>query len=235
MLLLLAATACCCCLLYLLLLVAATSCCYYLLLLLAATTVHTRTHIHTYTHTQQAVSQNNWNSTFWWSIWSSLWVTISWLLKRQYSVLYMYLGPKFHLWVYFLLHLVWRLVKHADSPEANNVAWHCTRTALLNPQIPALSHRVVGNWFGTFGGQLIQNSASELLKMELTLWQDISNMRWAQRLILWQLLLCQTVTNWKNNSSPYLLILENRCFTDGGIIISRISPLFSTASSWRFL
>ncbi len=84
----------------------------------------------------------------------------------------------------FHLHLVWRLVKHAGSPEANDVAWHYTRTALPNPQIPALSHRVVGNWLGTFGGQFIQISASELLKMELTLWEDISNMRWVQQLLL---------------------------------------------------
>ncbi len=34
----------------------------------------------------------------------------------------------------------------------------------------------------------------------------------------------------KNYSSPRLRILENRNFTDGGIIISRISPLFSAAS-----
>ncbi len=34
----------------------------------------------------------------------------------------------------------------------------------------------------------------------------------------------------KRNSFPHLRILENRCFTDGGIIISRISPLFSAAS-----
>ncbi len=65
--------------------------------------------------------------------------------------------------------------------------------------------------------------------MELTLWEDISNMRWAQ-LLIWCLLLCTSTTNWKNNSSPRPRILENRCFTDGGIIISRISPLFSAAS-----
>ncbi len=80
------------------------------------------------------------------------------------------------------------------------------------------------------GGQLIQISASELLKMELTLWEDISNMRWAQKLLMWRLLLCNSTTNWKNNSSLRLRILENRCFTDGGTIISRISPLFSAAS-----
>ncbi len=123
----------------------------------------------------------------------------------------------------FHLHLVWRLVKHAGSREANSVAWHCTRAALPNPQMPALSHRVVGNWLGTFGGQLIQISASELLKMGLTLWEDISNMRWAQKLLMWRLLLCNSTTNWKNNSSPRLRILENRSFTVGGIIISRMN------------
>ena len=98
---------------------------------------------------------------------------------------------------FFLLHLVWRLVKHARSAEANIVAWHCTRTALPSPQIAALNHCIVGNWLGTFGGQFIQNSASELLKMELTLWEEISNMRWAQRLLLWRLLLCHSTTNRK--------------------------------------
>ncbi len=98
------------------------------------------------------------------------------------------------------------------------------------PKIPALSHCIVGNRLGTFGGQLIQNSASELLKMELTLWEDISNIRWAQKLLMWRLLLCNSNTNWKNNSSSRPSILENRYFTDGGTIISRISPLFSAAS-----
>ncbi len=128
---------------------------------------------------------------------------------------------------FFHLHLVWRLVKHAGSPVANSVAWHYTRTALPNP---ALSHRVVGNWLGSFGGQLIQISASVLLKMELTLWEDISNIRGAQKLLMWRLLRCNSTTKWKNNSSSRPRILENRCFTDGGIIISRISPLFSSAS-----
>ncbi len=47
---------------------------------------------------------------------------------------------------------------------------------------------------------------------------------------MWRLLLCNSTTNWKNNSSSRPRILENRCFTDGGIIISRISALFSAAS-----
>ncbi len=179
---------------------------------------------------------------FWWSIWSSLRVTLSRIFCGigQRATLCKYLSQLaearccqeqssnlFEKAVHvsrtkispvrsiFHLYLVWRLVKHTGSPEVNSVARHCTRTALPNPQIPALSHRVVGNWLGTFGGQLIQISASELLKMELTLWEDISNMRWAQKLLIWRLLLCSSTINWKNNSSPRLRILENRCFTQG--------------------
>ncbi len=81
-----------------------------------------------------------------------------------------------------------------------------------------------------WGGQFIQISAPELLKMELTLWEDISNMLWVQKLLMRRLLLCNSTTNWKTNSSPRPRILENRCCTDGGIIISKISPLFSAAS-----
>ncbi len=38
--------------------------------------------------------------------------------------------------------------------------------------------------------------------MELTLWEHISNIRWAQKLLMWCLLLCNSTTNWKKNSSP---------------------------------
>ncbi len=60
--------------------------------------------------------------------------------------------------------------------------------------------------------------------------EDISNIRWAQKLLMRRLLLCNSTTNWKNNSSPRPRILENLCFKDGGIIISTISPLISAAS-----
>ncbi len=40
-----------------------------------------------------------------------------------------------------------------------------------------------------------------MLDMEVTLWEDISNMRWAQKLLLWRLRLCSSTTNWKYNSS----------------------------------
>ncbi len=48
-----------------------------------------------------------------------------------------------------------------------------------------------------------------MLKIELTLWEDISNMRWAQKLLLWRLLLCNSTTNWKNNNSLGPRMMQN--------------------------
>ncbi len=48
-----------------------------------------------------------------------------------------------------------------------------------------------------------------MLKIEVTLWHDISNMRWAQNLLMWRLLLCDSTTNWKNNSSLGPRMMEN--------------------------
>ncbi len=48
-----------------------------------------------------------------------------------------------------------------------------------------------------------------MLDIELTLWEDISNMLWVQMLLLWRLLLCKSTTNWKNNSSLGFRMMEN--------------------------
>ncbi len=45
--------------------------------------------------------------------------------------------------------------------------------------------------------------------MELTLWEDISNMRWTKKLLRWRLLLRNSASNWKNNSSLGRRIMEN--------------------------
>ncbi len=46
-------------------------------------------------------------------------------------------------------------------------------------------------------------------KIELTLGEDISNMQWVQKLLLWRSLLYSSTTNWKNNSSLVLRMMEN--------------------------
>ncbi len=48
-----------------------------------------------------------------------------------------------------------------------------------------------------------------MLKIERTLWEDISNMRWAQKLSQSRLLSCNSTTNWENNSSPGPHTMEN--------------------------
>ncbi len=68
---------------------------------------------------------------------------------------------------------------------------------------------MVENWPRTFCKKKGQILASEGLKIEVTLWDDISNMRWAQKLLMWRLLLCTSTTNWKNNSSLGLRMMEN--------------------------
>ncbi len=98
------------------------------------------------------------------------------------------------------------------------------------PNISSLGHRIVENWPRTFCKKKGSNFSLWMLKIEVTLWEDISNMRWDQKLLMWRFLLCNSTIDWKNNRYSRARILENRCFTDGGIIRSRISPLFSVAS-----
>ncbi len=84
----------------------------------------------------------------------------------------------------FHLYLVWRLVKHAGRPEANSVARHCTRTALPNPVVSALLVTVSSRTDHELVAKKVWILAFEGLKIELTLWEDISNMRSARQLLL---------------------------------------------------
>ncbi len=59
-----------------------------------------------------------------------------------------------------------------------------------------------------------------MLDMEVTLWEDISNMRWAQRLLLWSLLLCNSTTNWKNNNALGPHMMENGLCKYGEICLN---------------
>ncbi len=87
----------------------------------------------------------------------------------------MYLWPKFHLSGLFF---IFTLCENEENMQAAQklIVWRDI-VPEQHYQTPNISDRVVGNWLGTFGGQFSQILVSELLKMELTLWEDISKMR----------------------------------------------------------
>ncbi len=142
----------------------------------------------------------------------------------------MYLGQNFHLWVYFSSAPCVKISKTCRQPEANSVAWHCTRTALANPKyqppVTASSRtdleHLADSWFKI---QLLSCSkwSSPCEKIS----QTCGELRgWYHGGCFY----AKVLPTEEKNSSPHLRILENRRFTDGVIIISRISPLFSAPS-----
>ncbi len=82
-------------------------------------------------------------------------------------------------------------------------------TVLPNTQISALWVTVSSRTGLKLFAKNYPNFSSKMLDMEVILWEDISNMRWAQKLLLWRLLLCNSTTNWKNNSSLSLRMMQN--------------------------
>ncbi len=73
------------------------------------------------------------------------------------------------------------------SPEADSVALGCTQQYYQTPkyQLFRSPHRRELTWnFLQKKGQIVKILASEGLKIELTLSENISNMRWVQKQLL---------------------------------------------------